>query len=253
MRSGTSGHAPEGVDDRLVRPDASWRRSQTLRLVREGSEDARSAPQLNPVGRTLRTVAPLGLTARRGFVLPGLSARCCNWHPAAQRLVSHRLLSSTDDGRQVLLTTHSPVVVEEAGFGDVVLCRSHEFYEPNEQSEPTRADINTALLNGFGAEMVFGRAVLLVEGEGDRLFFERLRRRLARLDMSGQTDSCFVVPVCYRMGGSHRRPHPTDPATCIGFFAPRPCRAARIAAANQATSRSPTERFGKVRRTPCVI
>ena len=121
-------------------------------------------------------------------------------HPSAQRTVTSRLFQGAGRGRRVVVTTHSPIVVEEARFGDVTLCRDQKFYAPAEVSDIARAAINTALLNGFGAEMVFGSAVLFVEGEGDRQFFERLRRRIAKHDASGALDRCFVVPV----GGNAR-------------------------------------------------
>ncbi len=43
--------------------------------------------------------------------------------------------------------------------------------------------------------MLFSRSVLLVEGEGDRQLFERLRRRLAQHDPSGRVDEMLTVPV----------------------------------------------------------
>ena len=49
--SGAFFHAPERVDVLLVRPDASLRGSKSALLVREGSEDGRSPPELNPLGR----------------------------------------------------------------------------------------------------------------------------------------------------------------------------------------------------------
>lgn len=116
-------------------------------------------------------------------------------HPSAQRSIATQLLSREEAGRRIILTTHSPIVVDEARFGDVVLCRNHSFYEPALGEHIDQEDINTSLLSGFGAEMVFGTSILLVEGEGDRQFFERLRRRIAVFDASGVLDSCFVVPV----------------------------------------------------------
>lgn len=116
-------------------------------------------------------------------------------HPSAQRLVSRRLLADQGPLRSVVVTTHSATVVEEAEFGDLVLCRNHRFYEPTDVPDVARLSINTALLSGFGAEMAFGNSVLLVEGEGDRQFFERLRRRISSFEASGDLDACFVVPV----------------------------------------------------------
>ena len=43
--------------------------------------------------------------------------------------------------------------------------------------------------------MVFARSVLLVEGEGDREFFENLRRRIAPLDGTGAIDKLAVIPT----------------------------------------------------------
>lgn len=116
-------------------------------------------------------------------------------HPSAQRTVAAQLLNQSKPQKKIILTTHSPVVVEEAKFGDVVLCQDHRFYEPNAVSESVRDSINSSLLSGFGAEMIFGTSALLVEGEGDRQFFERLRRRISLVDSSGALDRCFVVPV----------------------------------------------------------
>jgi hypothetical protein len=115
-------------------------------------------------------------------------------HPSAQRTISRALLSDTNI-QKTIITTHSPIVVEEAKYSDVVLCRNQSFYEPSAVSDDQREQINAALLTGYGAEMIFTQSVLLVEGEGDRLFFERLRRRLAPFDKSGAIDELFVVPV----------------------------------------------------------
>lgn len=117
-------------------------------------------------------------------------------HPAAQRSLITRLLASASSERNLFLTTHSPVIVEETMYGDITICRDQRFYPPKHNIERTqREEINTALMSGFGAEMVFGTATLFVEGEGDRQFFERIRRRVASYDESGRIDNCFVVPV----------------------------------------------------------
>lgn len=57
------------------------------------------------------------------------------------------------------------------------------------------ATINSWLMSGRGAEVFFARSVLLVEGPGDREFFEALRRRLARYDKTGSIDHCYVVNI----------------------------------------------------------
>lgn len=99
------------------------------------------------------------------------------------------------------MSTHSPVVVDEARFGEVVLVRDHRFYVPRRIDDAdTREEINTALLTGHGSEMAFSSSALLVEGEGDRLFFEGIRRRLAIETGDGRIDQLSVVPV----GGKER-------------------------------------------------
>jgi len=119
-------------------------------------------------------------------------------HPSAQRTIARALRSDESVDRKII-TTHSPIIVEESEYSDVVLCRDQAYYEPTEAGDPGRAEINTAFQSGYGAEMMFAESVLLVEGEGDREFFEGLRRRIAEVDDSGATDKLFAVPV----GGKH--------------------------------------------------
>lgn len=94
-----------------------------------------------------------------------------------------------------IISTHSSVLVEEAQYGDVVLVRDHKVYPPRPTEDERRNQINTALMVGPGAEAMFARSVLLVEGQGDRAFFEALRRRIARRDSSRRTDEMAIVPV----------------------------------------------------------
>jgi predicted ATP-dependent endonuclease of OLD family len=114
-------------------------------------------------------------------------------HPTAQRTLARRLAG--DDSIKRLVSTHSPIFVEEASYANVVLVRDHVVYEPPDLLSADRVAINSALLTGQGAEMAFSRGVLLVEGEGDKLFFETLRRRLAPFDPTGSTDELSVVWV----------------------------------------------------------
>jgi predicted ATP-dependent endonuclease of OLD family len=114
-------------------------------------------------------------------------------HPSAQRTLA-RIVSAEAPGKR-LVSTHSPILVEEARFGETVLVRDHRFYPPAPVADDTRAAINTALLAGSGAEMAFARSVLLVEGDGDAAFYETLRRRLARASANGRVDQLVVVGV----------------------------------------------------------
>ena len=115
-------------------------------------------------------------------------------HPSAQRNVARALLRG-DIAKALVLTTHSSVIVDEARYPEVVICRDHRFYLPKAVSDSDRAAINSALMAGQGAEMLVARSVLLVEGESDRLFFENVRRRLASCDHTGAVDQLFVVAL----------------------------------------------------------
>jgi hypothetical protein len=112
-------------------------------------------------------------------------------HPAAQRTLARSLFEQ--QGAKLVVSTHSPIIVDEAKFGAVVLVRDHRMYAPAAQPDQQREEINTALLTGQGSEAIFSRAVLFVEGESDGLFFEALRRRLAPFDRTGRIDQLAIV------------------------------------------------------------
>lgn len=97
-------------------------------------------------------------------------------HPSAQRQVARKLFDS--HGRQVIISTHSTVIVDEADAAHLRLVRGHKVFGLD-RDDLRRMQINTALLTGRGSEVIFSNAILLVEGPGDRLYFERLRRRMS--------------------------------------------------------------------------
>jgi len=113
-------------------------------------------------------------------------------HPTAQRTVARQLFD-TDKNTSIIVTTHSPLIVDETNAGDVVVTKEHKFYEPDDSVDQRREEINTALMTGNGSEAMFSHSVLLVEGEGDQLFFETLRRRMAKVDSTGQADRVHVI------------------------------------------------------------
>lgn len=171
-----------------------------LRLrISTGSHDALAVP-IDELGSGLQSLLDLAFqdtqypTADAALIIAAEEPEAF-LHPSAQRTVASRLLNQPESGKRIIVTTHSPIVVEEARFGEVVICREHRFYEPHGVSDSVRDAINSSLLSGYGSEMIFGSSVLLVEGEGDRQFFERIRRRLAVYDSTGTIDRCFVVPV----------------------------------------------------------
>lgn len=166
--------------------------------VSTGPHDAATVP-INELGSGLQSL--LDLAIQSGDLVPEGKAALVVveepesfLHPSAQRVVARSLLRASSS-RRLVITTHSAVVVDEARYGEVVLCRDHRFYYPRGQPTAERDEINSALLSGQGAEMLFARSVLLVEGEGDRLFFEKLRRRIAAQDSTGSADELFVMAV----------------------------------------------------------
>jgi hypothetical protein len=113
-------------------------------------------------------------------------------HPSAQRALARRLIDH--DMAQVLATTHSSLFVDEAPYQSVRIVKGHRVFSPT-TSNPRRRQINSALLTGLGSELPFCDSVLLVEGEGDRMFFETLRRHLAQTDSSGVCERLLAIPV----------------------------------------------------------
>lgn len=112
-------------------------------------------------------------------------------HPSAQRYLG-RMFADQRLAARTLVSSHSPLVLEEARFEQVALVRDHVVHQPKDIGDD-RAPINSWLMSGRGAEVLFARSVLLVEGPSDREYFEALRRRLARHDPTGSIDHCYVV------------------------------------------------------------
>lgn len=120
-------------------------------------------------------------------------------HPSVQRTTARLLLGQVNEKTKIIITTHSPIIVEESHYKDIIITSGHNFFMPKKE-DAERNEINTAFLSGMGAEMIFSSSILLVEGESDRLFFEAIRRRLASIDITGKIDKLCVVAV----GGNNR-------------------------------------------------
>ena len=181
----------------------SWLVDQVDLRLKTGQHDRSSVAALS-VGSGLQSVLDVALHAAiaeeagcRALLM--IEEPEAFLHPSAQRQIARRLLGSEGVPGQLIVTTHSPAVVEEAGFAPLCLAQDQRFHV-HDVAEPRRAAINTQLLRASGSEMIFASAVLLVEGPGDQQFYEALRRRLAALDPSGRMDQLFVVSV----GGSNR-------------------------------------------------
>ncbi len=176
-----------------------WMTSQiSLRIV-TGEHDVDSVEPAE-VGSGLQSHLQLAiaLTSLRGMEqnhIIAIEEPEAYLHPAAQRSFARKIVEDIPGTR--IVSTHSPLLVDEARYGEVVLVRDHHFYMPKplEQSDPRRESINSVLISGHGAEMAFSRSVLLVEGPGDRLYLEALRRRVADETRDGRLDELAVVPV----------------------------------------------------------
>lgn len=112
-------------------------------------------------------------------------------HPSAQRTLGRRLARG-ELGCLTLVSTHSPLIVEEASFEQISIVRDHKISQPW-VDDARRSEINASLMQGRGAEAFFARSVLLVEGPGDREYWEALRRRVAPSDDGMAVDECYVI------------------------------------------------------------
>jgi predicted ATP-dependent endonuclease of OLD family len=99
-------------------------------------------------------------------------------HPSAQRQFMQFLRRAlVEKVGSAILTTHSPIIVDEAKYEEIVLVRNQKHYAPKDVPAD-RASINTSLMTAATSEVFFARTVVLLEGEGDRAFFNTLLRRI---------------------------------------------------------------------------
>ena len=126
-------------------------------------------------------------------------------HPHVQRLVYRDLLRSPGSPRTVILTTHSPHVASVAPLRSLVLLRREGAASTATSTadvvlDPKDADDLQRYLDVTRAELVFGRGVLLVEGDAEKFIVPVLARRL------GYDLDALGVTVC-SIAGTHFGPY----------------------------------------------
>jgi putative ATP-dependent endonuclease of OLD family len=126
-------------------------------------------------------------------------------HPHVQRLVYRDLLRADGAPRTVILTTHSPHVASVAPLRSLVLLRrrgntSTAASSAGVEFAPEDAADLQRYLDVTRAELVFGRGVLLVEGDAEKFLVPVFARRLGiDLDALG-------ITVC-SIAGTHFGPY----------------------------------------------
>lgn len=149
-----------------------------LRLT-TGAHDTRMVP-VEEVGSGLQSLLVIGLLkgvaagTRRVRLL--LEEPETFLHPSAQRELARSLLDNDD--LWFIGSTHSAAMIDEATVSDVIIIRDHRLFDT--PAAVGVDDRQSAYMSGRGAEALFARSVLLVEGAGDVAAFEEIRRRLAR-------------------------------------------------------------------------
>ncbi|MBU3557197.1 AAA family ATPase [Polynucleobacter sp. Ross1-W9] len=105
-------------------------------------------------------------------------------HPSAQRqFMQYLRFSMAQKGFSTILTTHSPIILDESRYEEIVLVRNQKHYPPT-TTDPTRASINNTLMTVATSEIFFARTIVLVEGEGDRALLNTIFRKIKNISPS---------------------------------------------------------------------
>ncbi len=135
-------------------------------------------------------------------------------HPSAQRQFMQFLRRAlVDKVQSAILTTHSPIILDESKYEEIVLVRNQKHYAPAAVPDE-RASINTSLMTTCSSEIFFARTVVLLEGEGDKAFFNTVLRRIKSIatvcpELSGLvfqvTGGCTFYAPWLKLTRSYKR------------------------------------------------
>lgn len=99
-------------------------------------------------------------------------------HPSAQRQFMQFLRRAlVQKVHSAIITTHSPVIVDESEFQDLVIVRGQKHFSAA-YDDKTRTSINTSLISMASSELFFARTIVFVEGEGDKALLNNLLKRI---------------------------------------------------------------------------
>ncbi|WP_317231721.1 ATP-dependent nuclease [Clavibacter capsici] len=102
-------------------------------------------------------------------------------HPQTQRAMA-KVLAKISENAQLLVTTHSPVVVDSFAITQIARLPIQDGGTIHSWSPPSLPAADAGRLTRFcsaaNSELVFANAVIFVEGEGDFAFVERLLSRI---------------------------------------------------------------------------
>ena len=100
-------------------------------------------------------------------------------HPALIKQVGHLLSETTEKGKQLFISTHSPFLVEQSSLANFFVVRK-QGYETLVSPMGDLEDLRDLLLDiGMRpSDVLFSDAILLVEGWADEIFFNRLSNKI---------------------------------------------------------------------------